>query len=175
MPTYQVAYNGTTRVATVQANGDALPGGSVNVGSFVHDPVNDPLETPENHVIWHHVRDLLYKRSAANPANAAMFPDNITDVDRVQIIRDLVFVALVSIEIGGNATLTIAAPTHQIVVTPTPGGASNIAATYVSSDPAVATVNASGLVTRVGNGTTVITATSVDGAKTDTKTITCTA
>lgn len=182
MPNYQIAYHPTTRVATIQAKGDALPAGTVKVGEFEHADVEavgagkpENYKYDENHVFWHHVRDALYKRKASNPAQTAMFPENITDLDRVKLAVDTVYVALTAIEIGSNVTLTVASPTHQIVVTPTPGGASNTKCTFVSSDPTKATVSATGLVTRVANGTAVITATSEDGGFTDTKTITCTA
>ena len=175
MADFQVAYHPTTRVATVQAKGDALQAGAVKIGEFEHTEENDPLGPDVNHVYFHHVRDLLYKRKHANPAQTAMFPENITDMDRVTIAVDVAYVALASISIGADAGVTVAAPTHQIVVTPTPANASNTAVTYVSSNPAVATVDASGLVTRVANGTTNITATSVDGGFTDVKVITATA
>lgn len=181
MPDFQIAYHPTTRVATIQSKGDALPAGTVKVGEFEHADVEvvgagkpENYKFDENHVLWHHVRDALYKRSAANPAQTAMFPDNITDLDRVTLAIDAVYVALASISIGADAGVTVAAPTHQIVVTPTPANASNASVTYVSSDPAVATVSATGLVTRVANGTTNITATSVDGGFTDVKVITAT-
>jgi uncharacterized protein YjdB len=95
----------------------------------------------------------------------------------VRINQDLDFVALVSIAIApaGTSTLTVVAPTVQLSITKTPSNASNGAVTYVSSAPGVATVSPTGLVTRVSNGAAVITATSLDGAKTATKAITTTA
>lgn len=88
MSDYQIAYNATTRTATVQALNDALPVGSVNVDTFKHAEENDPLDSDLNHVLFHHVRDALYKRSRANPANAGFWPNNITDMDRVVIVND---------------------------------------------------------------------------------------
>lgn len=88
MSDYQIAYNATTRTATVQVLNDALPVGSINIGTFEHDEASDPLGETLNHVLFHHVRDALYKRSAVNPANPAMFPYNITDMDRVTIVND---------------------------------------------------------------------------------------
>lgn len=71
------------------------------------------------------------------------------------------------------ATVTIAvAGTQQLTVTPTPVDASS-AATYTSSAPSIATVNSSGLVTGVAEGTATITITSVlDGGVTDTVAVT---
>lgn len=63
MANYQVAWNPTTRVATVQTQGAAVPGGSTNIDTFEHadaeGSVND-LEFDVNHVLYHHVRDALY-------------------------------------------------------------------------------------------------------------------
>ena len=53
--------------------------------------------------------------------------------------------------------------TQQLTATISPAGATNPNLTWISSDPAVATVDASGLVTAVGAGTATITVTTVDG------------
>ena len=88
MPTYQVAYNPTTKVATVQPNNDALPGGSINIGTFEHDTEADQIGAGDSHVFFHHVRDALYKRNAANPAQVGFWPDNITDMASITIAID---------------------------------------------------------------------------------------
>ncbi len=179
MADYQIAFNNTTKVATIQAKGDALPASSVKIGEFVHADIEasiNDLEFDVNHVFWHHVRDALYKRSAANPANTAMFPSNITDMSIVTLAVDTTYVALVSIVIAPGVVSLAPAATQQLTITPTPGGASNTAiASWVSSDPTKATVSATGLVTAVATGSTTITATSVDGAKVATRTVTVTA
>lgn len=77
-----------------------------------------------------------------------------------------------------TVTLSLAGTTtQQLVVTKTPlvGSTSNVASTsvYSSSDPTKATVSATGLVTAVAVGTTVITATF--GGATATKLVTVTA
>lgn len=79
-----------------------------------------------------------------------------------------------------TVTLTVAAPTQQLVVTKTTLAAASVVVTpaasgttYVSSDPTKATVSAAGLVTRVANGTTTITA--KNGSKSDTQLVTVTA
>ena len=53
--------------------------------------------------------------------------------------------------------------TYQLTATITPADASNKALNWTSSNPAAATVDANGLVTAVGNGTTVIKAEAADG------------
>lgn len=89
MTDYQLAYNATARTATIQVVNDALPAGSIKVGEFEHNEANDNLGE-DNHVLYQHVRDLLYKRSATNPANNAMFPNNITDMASITIVNDVV-------------------------------------------------------------------------------------
>lgn len=65
-------------------------------------------------------------------------------------------------------TKTSYAPeTLQLTATVLPATAANRNVTWSSSDTNVATVNSSGLVTRVGHGRAVITATTVDGGLTD--------
>lgn len=74
------------------------------------------------------------------------------------------------------ATASIAVgATQQMAIAFTPADADNKNVAYTSSAPAVATVNASGLVTGVSAGSATITATTEDGAKTDTSDITVTA
>ena len=90
MSDYQIAYNATIKTATVQPLNDALPASSVNVGAFEHAEENDSLGTDLNHVLFHHVRDALYKRSIANPANSGFWPNNITDMSQIVIVNDTI-------------------------------------------------------------------------------------
>lgn len=66
------------------------------------------------------------------------------------------------------------APGHTVYLTATlsPDNATNQVVTWSSSHPAIATVAPSGLVTAINDGATTITATTQDGNKTDTATIT---
>ena len=81
MPTLKVGFNKTTNVATVLDAGGSIPGGSVEVGTFVHPDAT----YPDSLVIYHSVRDLLYKRSAKNPAEAGFWPNNIVDMQSISI------------------------------------------------------------------------------------------
>lgn len=75
-----------------------------------------------------------------------------------------------------TATLSLAGTTtQQLTPTIAPATASNQAVTYASSDPAIATVDGSGLVTAVSVGSATITVTTTDGSKTATCAITVTA
>lgn len=74
-------------------------------------------------------------------------------------------IAVTSITIApATVTLTVAAPTQQLTPTVLPANAADKGVTYTSSDPTKATVSATGLVTRVANGTTNITVTAKDGS-----------
>jgi uncharacterized protein YjdB len=73
------------------------------------------------------------------------------------------------------ATASIhAGATTQLTATVAPANATNPAVNWTSGNTAVATVSASGLVTAVAAGTTVITATTADQGKASTATITVT-
>lgn len=166
----QVAYHPTTRVATVQAVGKSLPSGTVNVGEFDHPD----LTYPDSLVIFHGVRDLLYRRSHTNPANIAMFPKNITDMARVKIDAEPM-IEVASVSLTPETASVVIGATQQLTATVLPADAAIKTVKYVSSDPTKATVNASGLVTGVAAGTTTITVTTDSGNKTDTSVITVTA
>lgn len=169
MATYQVCYNATTKVATVQNNGDAIPSGSTKLSTFKHGDgvaegvANDKDGEVQSHVLYQHVRAALYFVGQQN-------------MQIVRIDNDTDYVPLTGITVApATKTLTVAAPTQQLTITKAPTGASNGTVTYVSSDPTKATVSATGLVTRVANGTTTVTATSQDGSFTSTCAVTCTA
>lgn len=160
MPTLTVGYNASTRVATVVIQGEALPQGSTNVGTFEHPDAT----YPDSYVIYHGVRELLYKRSAANPANAAMFPFNITDMDRIKIESDQVpAVPVTSIFITESNVQVAVDSTTSITVGFSPTTATNRLLAFDSSDENVATVSSAGVVTGVAVGNATITATSDDG------------
>ena len=167
MTTYQVAYSVASKVATVQNKGDALPANTVKIGEFKHyeNAANDPLGNSivdgiqDNHVIFHHVRDLLYMAGEQN-------------MQAVRIDLDTTYVALASFTVVPPTVTRAVAQTQQITHVFTPGGASNQKVTYVSSDPTKATVSASGLITAVATGSATITATTEDGGFTGTCVVT---
>jgi uncharacterized protein YjdB len=70
-----------------------------------------------------------------------------------------------------SASLSVGA-TQQLTATVSPANATNKNVSWASSNAAVATVSASGLVTGIAAGTATITATTQDGAKTATSAIT---
>ena len=176
MTMYQVAYNQTTRIALIQANAAAVPGGSVNVGSFEHpDPIYASSE-----VVFHAVRDLLYKVSAADASEAAMFPDNITDMHNVTIelddgIEPADLIVVTNMAFNLDEVTVEEAATVQLNLTVEPANATDEGVTYESSNVAVATVDENGLVTGVAAGEAIITATGENEEITATCTVTVTA
>ncbi len=158
MPTYQVAWKASTKEVKVQNDGDAVGVGFTDIGSFDHfDDADDELGNDgavgtENHVFYHHVRDLLYAAG-------------VQDMQRITISAPKV-VGISSVI--GDDTLANAA-TSQITNTFDPVTAVDKRVTYSTSNPAVATVSATGLVTAgATDGTATITVTTMDGGFTDT-------
>jgi uncharacterized protein YjdB len=252
MPTKKVGWNATTRVATVLLVATALPGGSVEAGTYEHpDPTDQLSRSQYSHVTFHHVQELLYKFAGEQDMQTVTIVDNSrvtstgltvtptsilmavggtaqlapmiapagTDEQRVtyssdnsevvmvdangviqaygvgttnvtvrtidgsvlavtipvEVLSSLVLVTDITIE-PAVVTLTVAAPTQQLTVTVLPEDATRPAVTYTSSDPAIATVSATGLVTRVANGTTNITVAATDGSgESEVRLVTCTA
>ena len=117
---YFIAAN---RIVHVNKENDAAPANGVLIGSFDHAVLDDPLGPAANHVIFHHVQELLYHRSAQNPAQTAKFPENITDMASIKIQLDLavtpVFTTLPSI--AGAATVGTQLTATPGVWTPTGG------------------------------------------------------
>lgn len=154
MPTYQVAWNATTKVAKVQPDGATVGAGFTDIGSFdFTDPDGDGTDGTRS--VYNHVQGLLYHQG-------------VLDMQRVSIT-----IPVESIDVT-PATKTIDlsdAEQHNIDVTVIPPFATDTAVTFVSSDPTKATVDVdSGLVTPVAAGSTTITATA--NGKTDTCVIT---
>ncbi len=83
-------------------------------------------------------------------------------------------VAVTGVSVAPSTLSLNAGQTGTLTATVIPAGATNKNVAWSSSNTAVATVNASGLVTAVSAGTAVITATTTDGAKTASSTLTVT-
>lgn len=101
MPSLKVAFNKDTGVATVLDASGSVPSGSVEVGTFVHPDAT----YPDSLVIYHGVRDILYKRSAANPSEEGFWPDNINSMQAV------------SIDFQGTPRLVIATELPRVIST----------------------------------------------------------
>jgi len=77
-------------------------------------------------------------------------------------------VAVTSVSLSPTTASLNVGGTQQLTPTVLPSNATNKSVTYSSNNMAVATVNASGLITAVANGTATITVATVDGNKTST-------
>lgn len=77
-------------------------------------------------------------------------------------------VAVTSVSLSPSSASLNAGGTQQLTPTILPANATNKSVTYSSNNTAVATVNSSGLITAVANGTATITVSTVDGNKTST-------
>ena len=81
MPILKVAFNKDTKVATVLDASGSVPSDSVEVGQFDHPD----LTYPDSYVIYQGVRDLLYKRSAADPSKEGFYPNNVINMQAISI------------------------------------------------------------------------------------------
>ncbi len=82
------------------------------------------------------------------------------------------YVAVSNVSIVQDDQLLEIGQTLQLTAAVSPANATNKKVTWTSSDETVATVDSSGMVTAVGKGIASITATTVDGNRTDTITVT---
>lgn len=153
MATYKVHYKASTNAVRVLKSAAATPAGYTALGTFDHgDDADDELGNDltvgtENHVFYHHVRDLLFTEAG------------VQDMQRIAI--EVPKLASISAVIGDDTLANLA--TSQITVTPTPANAINTDVTYSSDDEDVATVSNTGLVTAGAvDGEAVITITAVD-------------
>jgi uncharacterized protein YjdB len=81
-------------------------------------------------------------------------------------------VAVTGVTISPTTATLLVNATQQLTPTVAPATATNKTVTYSSSNTAVATVNATGLITAIASGTATITVTTQDGAKTATCAVT---
>lgn len=176
--TYKVCVKASTKQIALVQNATTTPTGYVVAGTFVHDAAaEDAYGSPDSHVVWHEIRDVLYKVKNETPINASHngfnWPENITDMASWSISWDD-NVHVTGVTVDANFSLVVG-NTKQLTPVITPANATNKSVTYASADPTKATVSTSGLVTAVAAGSSVITVTTVDGAKTATVTATVTA
>jgi hypothetical protein len=156
---YLLAFRASDKDLKVLAYGTALPGGYTDAGNFYHDGGGTDVEdaNPANHVLFHDIRDKLY---AIGELNMQAVKINFTY---------LTGITLVASDVAMNLSSDT---TEQATITYAPTTASNTDVTYSSSDPTKVTVSASGLITAVALGTSVITAKSKDGGFTSSVTVT---
>lgn len=151
---YRINYHAASKTVRLESGSGAAPaaisgGGYTSLGTFRHD--NDAevatviagMQTfADNHVLFHHVQEALYKVGQQDMAAIKMFIDGTR-----------------AISIGsGTLSVAVGANSAALAVTATPSTAGDKDVTYTSSDTSKATVNASGVVHGVAAGSAVITA-----------------
>lgn len=62
MAKFNVGLSKTRRMVHVEEDGKPLAEGFTNIGVIDHPSIHDTLGDAVSHVLWHHVRDLLYKQ-----------------------------------------------------------------------------------------------------------------
>ena len=90
------------------------------------------------------------------------------DGGKTATCRITVGIPVTGVKINTTSRTVEARKTFQMAAWPQPSNASNKAVTWTSSNTSVASVNSSGLVTGIKNGTTTITVKTVDGGYTKT-------
>jgi hypothetical protein len=87
MTTYTAGLSTDQKSVFVITSGGTLPVGATGIGSFDHDESDDELGAlASGHAIFHHIRDLLYKTSHADPSEAASYPDGIYNMAEIAIL-----------------------------------------------------------------------------------------
>ena len=160
----------------VAVGADTLPGTGTNLGTVDHAAGTDSLHKyGANHTAFHHVRDVVYKRLASNPASVtppaqavppvgmysgpapgSMWPHGIHNYMDLRIKRHGPIMLSTGIT-AAPVTMAVAA-TATIAVKLQPGDVASAAADneFLSANTAIATVAATGVVTGVAPGTTVV-------------------
>lgn len=169
---YRINWHPSTRRVLLESNANAAPaaigGAYTNLGTFEHDNedeestgLNGMQGLADNHVLYHHVQDALYKQG-------------IQDMQSIKILID----APRSIAIDGDPVeVKVGEQSEALTTTATPGTAREKDVTFTSDNPTIATVDPqTGVVTGVKAGTTKIIATlRIDDTKTDDINVTVTA
>lgn len=157
MPTLYASLKQETGEVDVKTT-NAVGEGFVAIGSFVHPDAT----YPDSYVIYHGVRDLLYKRKASDPSQVGFWPDNITDMQSITIITEEP-VAVTGVTLNKSTGTGTVGSTETLVATVAPANATNKGVTWSTSDASKATVDQTGKVVLTGVGTVTITATTKDG------------
>jgi predicted flap endonuclease-1-like 5' DNA nuclease len=144
---------------SVAGGADALPGTGTALGTFEHYSPTDPLHKHgPNHVAFHHIRDILYKRVyGTGAAGVAPFhPYGFMDMSQIKIKRFGAILNSTGITAADVAMLVAATATLAVKLQPGAVASAPADNDFSSFNPAIATVAATGVVTGVSPGTTVI-------------------
>ena len=160
----------------VAAGSDALPGTGTNLGTFNHNESADPFHKGLNHVVFHHIRDILYRRQKSTPANTtppappagtilppgyteaggvapgSMFPIGFHDMTAIKMKRHGAIMLSTAITAPGVSMAPAGTATIVLKYQPGDVAAVNADHDFVSSSVLTATVSAVGVVTGVAPG-----------------------
>lgn len=172
MTTYKLALSADKKTVYIAKGADAFPGGVTNLPNLVHDDAADPVHPhAANHVLWHHIREVLYKRKASDGSSGGAFPNNITNMGDISIVKHgnvmkATMVGAADVTREGAGTVSPVPKWFGPEITEAGVNAPLDSFTWTSSDPAVATVDAAtGVITYVAEGETIITGTEINGGK----------
>ena len=151
---YRINWHAATRRVLLGTGTNSAPApisgsGMSDLGTFQYDNeteqstgLNGMQGLADNHVLFHHVQDVLYKQGVQDMQSVKIY------VDRPR-----------SISIGaGTLNVAVGADSAPLNLTVTPSAATDKEVVYTSSDTAKATVNDKGVVHGVAAGNAVITA-----------------
>jgi uncharacterized protein YjdB len=151
---YRINWHAATHRVLLETGANSAPAaisglGMTNLGTFEHDNesekstgLNGMQGFADNHAVFHHVQDVLYKQSVQDMQSVKIFIDHPR-----------------SISIGtGTLTVAVGADSAPLTVTVTPSTATDKKVVYTSSNETKATVNEKGVVHGVAAGNAVITA-----------------
>lgn len=122
---------------------------------------NSDIKVDENGIVTYDVTWSNRLPASANITAASVDNPAVSDTVRVTFIKAPTHVT--GVTLGQSKLAVNEGSTAQLTADVQPGDATVKDVTWVSSDPAVATVDANGLVTGVAPGDAVITVTTVDG------------
>ena len=163
------AFNGCSGLTSVtipnsvtSIGGSAFSGcsGLTDINSYIENPTNVTLgsgvfyDVPTNACVLHVPVGTVADYRAASQWSAFT---NIVELEPPTV-------QATSVTLNETAAELTAGETLQLTATVLPENATDRTVTWTSSDPAVATVDATGLVTAVAAGTATITATTSDGS-----------
>lgn len=159
---FNIYWKASTKQVVVNKTGDTAPAGYALLDTVTHDAEGDTRGAPGSHVIYHEVRDALYHEGVLDMTIVEIVAfDQIIDVSALSVAP-----ADVTLSLAGTTT-------QQLTLTFIPAAPDDTTVSYYSSDPTIATVSSSGLVTAVSEGVCIITAVyNIDGYFTDTCVVT---
>lgn len=152
MANKKVAWNPTTRVATVLLAATALPGGSQLAGTYTHpDPTDELSRSEYSHVTYQHVQDALYRAFGWQ------------DMQRVSIVDNTIVVAT-GLTVAPTSLLLGVGTMGQLTPTIAPAEADERRVNYTVDNSLVAEVDKNGKVLATGVGKTMVHVSTRDGS-----------